>query len=171
MHRGSLKQIERRGAGKRELVIFHSYGRTSYLGKGKKANNRQTLIFVIAVSVIAERRIPGVLPDLWYQIEQNLSEFWFASGDTIKAITLLTFAIISIRLSYATASPRKRCDKSSKWIGRSPAAHNLQCQQHTRDASSQKHQVLSSQIHLAARKAIIQLPQPSVTWWRKSFGF
>lgn len=64
------------------------------------------------------------------------------------------------RLSYSTASPQKRCDKSSKWIGRSAAAHSLQCQQHTRDASSQKHQVLSSQIHLAARKAIIQLLSP-----------
>lgn len=143
-----------KGGGRKERSGYFPFLWQNFLfRKRRKSNNRQTLIFVIAVNVIAERRIPGVLPDLWYQIEQNLSEeFGFASGDAIKAITPLTFAIISIRLSYATASPRKRCDKSSKWIGRSAAAHNFQCQHHTRDASSQKHQVLSSQIHLAARK-------------------
>lgn len=155
MHRGSLKQIERKGE-EREKWLFSILMAEHPIQEKKNQktnNNRQTLISVIVISIIAERRIPGVLPDLWYQIEQNLSEeFWFASGDTIKAITLLTFALVSIRLSYATASPRKRCDKSSKWTGRSAAAHSLQCQQHTGDASSQKHQVLSSQIHLAARK-------------------
>lgn len=66
MHRGSLKQIERKGE-EREKWLFSILMAEHPIQEKKNQktnNNRQTLIFVIAISIIAERRIPGVLPDL-----------------------------------------------------------------------------------------------------------
>lgn len=65
---------ERKKKKKREKQLFSILIAEHPIRKKKKQTNRQTLIFLIAISLIAESRIPGVLPDPSYQIEQNLLE-------------------------------------------------------------------------------------------------